>query len=43
VRYISPAIVAGRIQHTKQNYRLFANLIGRGEVKAVFGSARADA
>jgi HTH-type transcriptional regulator/antitoxin HigA len=34
---ISPAIVAGRIQHTKQNYRLFANLIGRGEVKAAFG------
>jgi len=36
---IAPAIVAGRIQHTKQNYRLFANLLGRGEVTPVFGIA----
>lgn len=35
-RGIAPAIVVGRIQHTKQNYRLFASLLGRGEVKAAF-------
>ncbi|MEI8096119.1 MAG: ImmA/IrrE family metallo-endopeptidase [Spirochaetales bacterium] len=29
---ISPAIVAGRVQHTKQNYRVFASLLGRGQV-----------
>ena len=33
---IAPAIVAGRIQHTKRNYRLFANLLGRGKVTPVF-------
>lgn len=36
---IAPAIVAGRIQYVKQNYRLFANLLGRGEVSPVFGLA----
>lgn len=30
------AIVAGRIQHAKNNYRLFSNLVGRGEVRRLF-------
>jgi HTH-type transcriptional regulator / antitoxin HigA len=29
---IHPAIVAGRIQHERSNYRLFSNLVGRGEI-----------
>ena len=29
---ISPAIVAGRVQHTKENFRVFASLLGRGRV-----------
>lgn len=29
---IHPAIVAGRIQHERANYRLFSNLVGRGEI-----------
>lgn len=29
---IHPAIVAGRIQHERGNYRLFSNLVGRGEI-----------
>ena len=33
---IHPAIVAGRIQYTKNNYRLFSNLVGRGEVRKFF-------
>ncbi len=33
---ISPAIVAGRIQYRTKNYRKFANLIGRGNVKRCF-------
>jgi HTH-type transcriptional regulator/antitoxin HigA len=33
---IHPAIIAGRIQYTKNNYRLFSNLIGRGEVRKHF-------
>jgi len=33
---IHPAIVAGRIQHYKNNYRLFSNLVGRGEVRRCF-------
>lgn len=35
---VSPAVVAGRIQHTQQNYRLFSNLVGRGEVSQLFSS-----
>jgi len=33
---LHPAIVAGRIQYTKNNYRLFPNLVGRGEVRRQF-------
>ena len=33
---VSPAIVAGRIQHAKNDYRIFANLIGRNEVRKCF-------
>lgn len=33
---IHPAIIAGRIQFTKNNYRLFSNFIGRGEVRKLF-------
>ena len=33
---VHPAIVAGRIQHKKKNYKLFANLVGRNEVKILF-------
>ena len=33
---IHPAIIAGRIQYLKNNYRLFSNLIGRGEVTKSF-------
>lgn len=33
---VHPAIVAGRIQYTKNNYRLFSNMIGRGEVRQWF-------
>ena len=33
---IHPAIVAGRIQHARNNYRVFSNLIGRGEVRKCF-------
>jgi HTH-type transcriptional regulator / antitoxin HigA len=33
---IHPAIVAGKIQFTKNNYRLFSNLVGRGEVRKLF-------
>ena len=33
---VHPAIVAGRIQHRKNNYRLFSNMVGRGEVRALF-------
>lgn len=34
---IHPAIVAGRIQYAKNNYRLFSGLVGRGEVRRWFG------
>jgi HTH-type transcriptional regulator / antitoxin HigA len=33
---VSPAIVAGRIQHERKDYRTFANLIGRGELTNLF-------
>jgi len=33
---IHPAIVAGRIQYKKNNYRIFSNLVGRGEVSRCF-------
>lgn len=30
---VHPAIVAGRIQHARKDFRTFANLVGRGEVR----------
>lgn len=33
---ISPAVVAGRVQFERDNYGLFANLIGRGHVRRLF-------
>lgn len=33
---VHPAIVAGRIQHERGDYRTFANLVGRGEVRVHF-------
>jgi HTH-type transcriptional regulator/antitoxin HigA len=33
---IHPAIVAGRIQHTKKDFRTFANLVGHKEVRKYF-------
>ena len=33
---IHPAIIAGKIQYSKNNYRLFANMVGRGEVRNLF-------
>ncbi len=33
---VHPAIVAGRVQHKRKNYRLFANLVGRNEVRHWF-------
>jgi Domain of unknown function (DUF955). len=38
---ISPAIVAGRIQHAKNDYRSFSNLLGRDEVRKHFPQAGA--
>ncbi len=35
-RNVHPAIVAGRIQHARNNFKLFANLVGRGEVRPLF-------
>jgi len=36
---IHPAIVAGRIQHVRKDFRTFANLVGRGEVRKHFSVA----
>ena len=33
---VHPAIVAGRIQHTKKDFRTFANLVGHNEVRKYF-------
>ncbi len=33
---VHPAIVAGRIQHAKKDFRTFAKLLGRGEVRKNF-------
>jgi HTH-type transcriptional regulator / antitoxin HigA len=35
-RSIHPAIVAGRIRRDRNNYRLFDNLVGRGQVRHLF-------
>ena len=36
---IHPAIVAGRVRHQKQNYRLLSQFVGTGEVRRHFGIA----
>ncbi len=36
---IHPAIVAGRVRHEKQNYRLLSQFVGTGEVRRQFGMA----
>ena len=36
VHGVHPAIVAGRIQHARKDFRTFANLVGRGEVRRQF-------
>jgi len=36
---VHPALVAGRIQHVKKDFRTFANLVGRGEVRKHFPAA----
>ena len=33
---VHPAVVAGRIQHARKDFRTFANLVGRGEVRRQF-------
>lgn len=33
---LHPAIIAGRIQFKKNNYRIFSNLVGRGEASGCF-------
>ncbi len=38
---VHPAIVAGRIQHRRKDFRTFANLVGRGEVRKHFPVAGA--
>lgn len=37
---IHPAIVAGRIRHAWNNYRILNNLVGRGEVSKLFSSTQ---
>jgi len=36
---ICPAIIAGRIRHEKGDYTLYDNMLGRGEVRILFGGA----
>lgn len=36
---IHPAIVAGRVRHQQQNYRLLSQFVGTGEVRRQFGIA----
>lgn len=36
---IHPAIVAGRVRHEQQNYRLLSQFVGTGEVRQQFGIA----
>ena len=37
---IHPAIVAGRMRHDRENYRILSNLIGHGEVRKLFDQGR---
>lgn len=36
---VHPAIIAGRIRHERQNYRLLSQFVGTGEVRRQFGTA----
>ncbi|KPN87743.1 MULTISPECIES: ImmA/IrrE family metallo-endopeptidase [Pseudomonas] len=35
---VHPAIIAGRIQREKENYQIFSDLLGRGEVRSLIGN-----
>jgi HTH-type transcriptional regulator/antitoxin HigA len=37
---ITPAIIAGRVRRESGNYRLFADLIGQGEVSRILDAAK---
>ena len=37
---LSPAIVAGRIRHERDNYALFSKLVGFRAVRAMFPEVR---
>lgn len=39
-RGIHPAIIAGRIRYERRDYRLFANLVGQGEISRLFPDVR---
>ena len=36
-RQVHPAIVAGKVRHERQNYRLLSQFLGTGEVRRQFG------
>jgi len=37
VLHVHPAIVAGRVRHERQNYRLLSQFVGTGQVRSQFG------
>ncbi|MCZ6094615.1 hypothetical protein O5171_07295 [Escherichia coli] len=39
---INPAIIAGRIRRESGNYRLFADLIGQGEVSRILNASNVN-
>ena len=40
---IHPAIVAGRVRRERGSYRILSNLVGNGDVRALFPEARSEA
>ena len=40
---VHPAIVAGRVRHERQNYRLLSQFVGTGQVRSHFGIVPGDA
>lgn len=36
---VHPAVIAGRIRHERQNYRLLSQFVGTGEIRRQFGTA----
>jgi len=34
----SPAVVAGQLRREKQNYRMYADLLGQGKLRRSFGA-----